>query len=149
MNPSCFFQYLPVFDVRVASRSVYFYQLTVYIYDLLAQSTTVKVYMKSGSFRDESNLENWTKVYDGASNAGTYVLIDFDSRFNAAADSTVAIYISYGGPGHFVYHTAGGEASNEDVTIEAGSGLSEQTGNMLPSALYNLNQNIHFARSLQ
>ncbi len=104
-----------VFDVTVASRSVYFYELAVYT----VRATSAKIYMSNGSYSDESNLENWTKVFDGSVKSSSDAMIKLDSRFYGAAGSTVAIYIAYESPGVFI-HSTGGEASNEDITMKTG-----------------------------
>jgi len=133
-----------VFDVSVASRSLYLYELVVYI----LQTTTAKVYMKNGSYADESNLQIWTKVFDGDVLPGTETSIKFDSRFYASADSTVAIYISYGSPGKFVF-TTGGEASNVDAAIRTGMLLREQTDETLPPLYSSTSGAVDFMRSIK
>jgi len=120
-----------VFDVAVGMKDLYFYGLKIYPYG----STTVKVYMKSGSFATDSNLNNWTKVFEGSiSTANPRQDLEFDTRFLGESLSTVAFYISFAAGGAFVYSRDA--MSNGDATVLVGNTLREQTGETLPSTSF-------------
>jgi len=120
-----------VFDVTVGSTNLYFYDLWVYI----LQTATAKVYLKLGSHTSDSNLLNWTKVFDSTISPGSNnrASMDFSlSRFYAPAGSTVAFYISYGAGSTFVY-TQTGTFSNADISVLSGNIMREQIGSALPA----------------
>eukprot|EP00551_Chaetoceros_affinis_P008776 CAMPEP_0203665366 /NCGR_PEP_ID=MMETSP0090-20130426/2585_1 /ASSEMBLY_ACC=CAM_ASM_001088 /TAXON_ID=426623 /ORGANISM="Chaetoceros affinis, Strain CCMP159" /LENGTH=794 /DNA_ID=CAMNT_0050528883 /DNA_START=316 /DNA_END=2697 /DNA_ORIENTATION=- len=122
-----------VFDV-VAATNLYFYELDV----ILLTSSAAKVYMKSGSFTSDSNLNNWQLVFEGSlqpNSSDERDSIQFNSRFYTPSGSTASIYISYGSPGAFVFEGPG-DVSNADVTLKSGNVLTEQFGNTLPSVIY-------------
>merc|ERR1719242_197963 len=120
-----------VFDVAVGMKDLYFYGLKIYPYG----TTTAKVYMKSGSFATDSDLNNWTKVFEGSiSNAISRQDIEFDTRFIGESLSTVAFYISFGAGGAFIYSRDG--MSNDDATVLVGNTLTQQTGETLPSTSF-------------
>jgi len=125
-----------VFDVIVGPRSLFFYEFEV----VLTKVTDAKVYMKKGSHSSGRNLSNWKLVFDGSvgqSGQGIFMkaTMNFDSRFYAAAESTIAFYVSYGSAGAFIF-AATGSTSNSDVTIKSGDILRQQKNNVLPPVLY-------------
>merc|ERR1719361_3051874 len=120
-----------VFDLAVGMKDLYFYGLKIYLYG----TTTAKVYMKSGSFATDSDLNNWTKVFEGSiSNAISRQELEFDTRFIGESLSTVAFYVSFGAGGAFIYSRDG--MSNDDATVLVGNTLREQTGETLPSTSF-------------
>lgn len=134
-----------VFDVSVASRSVYFYELEAFI----VQGSTAKVYMKEGPYSADADLKNWNLVFDGSISVGDYEPMAFDSRFYADAFSTVSFYISYGSPGAFAFTTVGDAVSNGDVTIQPGMLLSRQRGSTLPAFLSSSDASADFVDSIK
>ena len=96
--------------------------------------------MKKGSHSSGRNLSNWKLVFDGSvgqNGQGIFMkaTMNFDSRFYAAAQSTIAFYVSYGSAGAFIF-AATGNTSNSDITIKSGDILQQQKNNVLPPILY-------------
>jgi len=118
------------FDVVVKSRGLYFTMLNM----VMAWPTTVKIYMKNGSYKSDRDLLNWTKVFDGSvtPNSGKRVYIRFpETRFYAPPGSTAAIYVSCGSARSIVYTNSAPE--NSDLVVLKGDLLDEQVTSVLPA----------------
>ena len=124
-----------VFDVSV-STNLYFYEMEV----ILISPVNAKVYMKSGSYTSDPNLDNWDLVFDSliapdSNNMDPRASLNINSRFYASAGSTTAFYILYAAPAAFVFGE-GIDASNNDATMRPGRILNQQNGNTLPSVVH-------------
>ncbi len=120
-----------VFDITVGADPLYIYAMVMYIY----ASTSAKVYMKNGSYASDSDLLNWTKVFDGSLSPDSQRTIDFSSsRFFADAGSTVGVYVSFSSGQSFVY-TQTGSFSNADVSVQTGNLLTQQYTTVLPAVI--------------
>ncbi len=124
-----------VFDATIGATNLYFYELKVW---LMGANADVRVYMKNGPYASDTNLDNWSIVFDGSITAsGSRANVPFQSTFFAEAGSTVAFYISYAAGGSFVYSKNSSSFSNSHLTVQSGNALRQRTGNTLPSVSFN------------
>ncbi len=121
------------FNADVGPKDLYFYELQVWLMN--SGDSDVRVYMKDGAYTSETNLDNWTIVFDGTITRGSSSKADirFDQRYFAEANSRVAFYLSYAAGAAFVYSNKGQDFSNSDITVKSGNSLRQRSGNTLPS----------------